>query len=81
MNTFGARDKCIHTGDERFSAGDGHVENALLNFSHTHTATCSYQQTHSSLLHMRMHVQVLHEKPKKVYERECDVSLKTVSRP
>ena len=31
-------------GNEHYRAGDECIEHACLNFSHTHTATCSYQQ-------------------------------------
>ena len=37
MNTFGSSDK-------HFSAGSKYVQNVHSNFTHTHTATYSYQQ-------------------------------------
>ena len=33
----------FHAGDEHFSAGHERIEPARSSFSHTHTATCSYQ--------------------------------------
>ena len=42
MNTFGTGDNTFRAEDEHFSAGGKCAENACSNFSHTHTATCSY---------------------------------------
>ena len=45
MNTIGAGDKPICTGDEHFSGGDELGENASLSFSQTHVqlATSNFQ--------------------------------------
>ena len=38
----------FHAGDEHFSAGDEHVENVHLKFSHTHTDTHTHTYTHTA---------------------------------
>ena len=40
-NIFGAGHESVCAGNEHFSVGDEHVENARLNFSHTHCDTAS----------------------------------------